>query len=278
MLEKDRLTFSHNGLPFTLKQLLALVRRTSTKSYDNSDGNTGKFGTGFVTSHVLNPIVKVSGLLNGKNGLRDFTITIDRTTTDLASLQIELKKVFDIINDFNVSPNATFTQGRLTEYEYLLEEDTYELAAKSVADFIENLPFTLLINAPNIKPGIGEVRVKVDGMESIYKLADAEPLFGNVKFSQLHNSSSQEKEGLLHYEADNMLLAVPVKKTNTGWDLLKIGNTNKLYKEFPLVGTEEWHIPFLVQNDIFLPSEQVGTACAFLVLRFWYPGVCQSML
>ncbi|GEM_PF-5675117 len=59
-LSNNKLTFSHDGSPFALKDLLALVRRTSTKSYNNENGNTGKFGTGFVTTHALNRKVNVS--------------------------------------------------------------------------------------------------------------------------------------------------------------------------------------------------------------------------
>lgn len=245
ILEKNELIFSHDGIPFTLKNLLALVRRTSTKSYDNSDGNTGKFGTGFVTTHALNRIVNVSGLLHTKQGLGEFEIIIDRTTNDLEILQEELKKVFGVINDYYTKPIYDFDKTRLTKYEYALDDDTCELALQSVEDFVKNLPFTLLINTPGEKPGISAVNVSINGNKTSYSLADPEKIDGEILFSELQDGNpSGTRNGLIHITKGSILLGLPATKVADSWEILKISDASKLYKEFPLIGTENWHIPF----------------------------------
>lgn len=258
VLEKDKLIFSHDGIPFTLKNILALVRRTSTKSFDTSDGNTGKFGTGFVTTHALNRKVKVSGLLyNKQGGLNNFEIIIDRSSTELKRLQEELKKVFMVINHFYISTSQTITSAPLTQYEYELTEESYELAQQSVGDFIKNLPFTLLINAPGDKTGIHAVNVTVDGKTKKYALIQPKDVHNKVKFSELVGNETEEldRQGLLHYSEDNILLAIPAVKIGEVYKILKIGTSSRLFKEFPLVGTEEWHVPYLIQSEDFSPSE-----------------------
>lgn len=255
ILEKNKLIFSHNGIPFTLKNLLALVRRTSTKSYDNSEGNTGKFGTGFVTTHVLNRTVKVSGLLHAKEGLSEFEITIDRTTNDLDTLQKELNNVFSIINSIYTKPKSHFDDTRVTQYEYILDDDTNVLAIQSVEDFVKNLPFTLLINSPGEKPGIKTVNVNLYGEITSYSLANPERIHDELLFSEIKDNNQGIKSGLLHFIKNNLLIAVPAIKTIDNWEILRNSEASKLYKEFPLIGTEDWHIPFLVQSTDFSPSE-----------------------
>lgn len=52
---KKILIFKHNGFPFTSRTLNSLMYRDSTK--ENDEDKTGRFGTGFMTSHTLSIIV-----------------------------------------------------------------------------------------------------------------------------------------------------------------------------------------------------------------------------
>ncbi len=53
--EQERtLRFSHNGKPFTIQNIIFLIEQVSTKDRDEkSSRSTGKFGTGFMTTHLL---------------------------------------------------------------------------------------------------------------------------------------------------------------------------------------------------------------------------------
>ena len=44
-LSPDKVTVSHDGVPFELEHLVALVTKTSTKSTEGLEGKKGKFGT-----------------------------------------------------------------------------------------------------------------------------------------------------------------------------------------------------------------------------------------
>jgi hypothetical protein len=254
-LSKDKLIFAHDGVPFTLENLLAIVRRTSTKSYDNEDGNTGKFGTGFVTTHILNRKANVSGLLENELGVREFSICIDRTPETLEGLQRELNNVFNTINSFYEKTPVVYDTLPLTRYEYALEADTLLLAAESLEELKKNLPFTLLIN-----PAINSVTIidERTGENDVYSIGKSKDVYTGIHFSKLSDgnvSNDTDEKGLFHNTLNNITIAVPVEKKNGVWHIQQIDKKARLYREFPLVGTEQWRIPFFVQSSEFLPSE-----------------------
>lgn len=70
-------TFSHDGTPFSVQELAALLSGGSSKDFE-SEETTGRFGTGFLVTHVLGTSVSVSGLLSASYGLEQFTLTLER--------------------------------------------------------------------------------------------------------------------------------------------------------------------------------------------------------
>ena len=69
IINKDSLEFKHSGKPFTYENLISLVHQTSIKKrYDDNakEGDipptTGKFGTGFISTHLLSRVVEIQGV------------------------------------------------------------------------------------------------------------------------------------------------------------------------------------------------------------------------
>ena len=60
-LEEAKLSFSHNGRPFRVKDILSIINQVSSKSDDVE--KVGKFGTGFVTTFQLSEKVEISSIL-----------------------------------------------------------------------------------------------------------------------------------------------------------------------------------------------------------------------
>lgn len=72
------LTFCHNGRPFTMDDLAALLSGGSSKKYDSAD-TTGRFGIGFLVTHVLSPKIKLRGVIDSKPQHERFEIDLDRS-------------------------------------------------------------------------------------------------------------------------------------------------------------------------------------------------------
>ena len=79
-------TFEHDGVPFTSNDLAALLSGGSSKDFE-SEETTGRFGTGFLVTHVLAERSRLQGLLKTPNGYELFDLPLDRGGDEEAILQ-----------------------------------------------------------------------------------------------------------------------------------------------------------------------------------------------
>ena len=61
--ESNKISFSHNGLPFSEEDITHLIFHGSSKP--ELTGKRGKFGTGFMTTHLLSKRVNINGCIEG---------------------------------------------------------------------------------------------------------------------------------------------------------------------------------------------------------------------
>lgn len=73
----DRFVFEHDGALFTPRDLAALLSGGSSKEFESKD-TTGRFGTGFLVTHVLAPQTTVSGIFTTDETLERFELVLDR--------------------------------------------------------------------------------------------------------------------------------------------------------------------------------------------------------
>ena len=83
--QPTRIVFEHDGAPFTSQDLAALLSGGSNKEYE-SETTTGRFGTGFLVTHVLAERTRLRGLLQMPTGCERFDVTLDRRGNDDAIL------------------------------------------------------------------------------------------------------------------------------------------------------------------------------------------------
>ena len=72
------LRFRHNGRPFELDDLAALLSGGSSKEYESKE-TTGRYGTGFLVTHVLSTKFGLTGVLQDELRLERFAIELDRS-------------------------------------------------------------------------------------------------------------------------------------------------------------------------------------------------------
>src|SRR2546426_9915279 len=72
------LVFRHNGRPFTLNDLAALLSGGSNKEYESPE-TTGRFGTGFLVTHVLSPRITLRGVIGDGSQYERFQVELDRS-------------------------------------------------------------------------------------------------------------------------------------------------------------------------------------------------------
>ncbi|MCY3821397.1 MAG: hypothetical protein OXH52_18925 [Gammaproteobacteria bacterium] len=108
--------FQHDGAPFALNELAALVSGGSSKDYE-SETTTGRFGTGFLVTHVLAERVRLRGLLALESGCEAFDLTLDRAGDEEAILA-NMQNSRDAIRAAVAVADPETMQSATIEYEY----------------------------------------------------------------------------------------------------------------------------------------------------------------
>src|SRR5882762_3274725 len=85
------ITFKHNGGAFSAENIRFLIEQVSSKDRTNdSDGRpttTGRFGTGFLTTHLLSERVVIKGVAEDRGFTpRKFRLSLDRSGAELQDI------------------------------------------------------------------------------------------------------------------------------------------------------------------------------------------------
>lgn len=260
LVSENELQFRHNGDPFVINNITGLIRQVSSKDSLNSDEETtGKFGTGFICTHLLSDIIDVCGILNYK-GCRRFYLSLDRSGRSSEELMPRIKEVEKVFLEpekhFSEVPNY---EGNRHESDYdtvfryhLTSQEKFDSAKAGLDDLVNTLPITLVTQAKKIK----QVHVidRVRGKDVIY-MCNSQELDENVTFSEIQINT--EKKQFLSYITSEVALTIEVQKQENGYTLIKRDSKQPvLYRDFPLIGSECFYFPYTLNGFRLCPTEK----------------------
>ena len=104
------LVFRHTGRPFTANNIRFLIEQISTKDRSKTDANTrsttGKFGTGFLATHLLSEVVSVHGVAK-EEGLefKKFQFQLDRSGADLEEIAEAVERAKQSVANLDELPS-----------------------------------------------------------------------------------------------------------------------------------------------------------------------------
>ncbi|WP_036695732.1 sacsin N-terminal ATP-binding-like domain-containing protein [Paenibacillus taiwanensis] len=149
---ESKLEFSHNGVPFTYENLVDLITQISSKEGDVEE-KTGKFGTGFISTHLLSEKVTISGVLKkSSNMYMDLNLLIDRSGTSYTEIRDNIKDTLSSLvkmKQNNNNEHNTMMQNRWkTSFSYDSSNsiETREAITGGLTDLNKSAPFVLAIN------------------------------------------------------------------------------------------------------------------------------------
>jgi hypothetical protein len=255
-------TFEHNGGAFSAENIRFLIEQVSSKDRTNdSTGRpttTGRFGTGFLTTHLLSERVIIKGVTEGRGfSARKFKLSLDRSGSELEDIIAAVQAAKDSLQDLDDRPPyAGYTPGAFnTAFRYQLADKTGKNVARAgLADLDICLPYTLAfvrelesVEYPNRLLSLEEGEdAKVDGDVQILSVTVADP----DGFSHPVTSS------IAVLSSDLTTIAIPVKQTANGVQILPLApNVPRLFCDFPLLGTESFPFPVVINNPTFNPTE-----------------------
>lgn len=233
----SKLTFEHDGAPFASEELAALLSGGSSKEFE-SEKTTGRFGTGFLVTHVLAEQTTLRGLLKVPNGYELFELMLDRGGDEDAILRnsrscnhaIRLAKP---IAKFDGVPSASF--------EYPLGDDRMLLVG--VEALKRALPYLYVT-----RPSLGKVEfTEADGSTEVWTPGEVTEEIMEDGYVQ-YRAIEMERDGIEYPSrriyrfvvADSGAAAalVLIEKCDDEWEvLIPEDEAPRIYREYPLRGS-----------------------------------------
>lgn len=264
---KKKLKFSHNGKLFSTQNIVFLIEQVSTKDreeiYRHKNKITGKFGTGFLTTHLLSKKVNVSGYIqDDEDGTYSFNIDIDRSSDKQSEIinlisesckQLE-KNAVEIDHEINKNEfNTCFT--------YILDDCGIDVAKKGLNNLISSVAYVFAF-----VPEINSIEINATTFKSNYrqKIVRGEPRYPKLERSSvftIYNTVNNKTENryifVLRYDDEGPLsIACEIERDDKSNNIIKFSDRlPRLFCDFPLLGTEKFSFPVVINCALFNPTE-----------------------
>lgn len=252
-------TFNHNGSAFTTENIRFLIEQVSskepTKDSSGRPTTTGRFGTGFLTTHLLSEIVTVNGVVQ-EDGLspRQFELSLDRSgkESNIIASVAAAKQAMDDLD--NLPPYKKYVEGAFnTSFRYELADDTGKKVARAgLKDLDLCLPYTLAF--------VSAVEsVDYEGKLVSLQAPEEERVEGEVHFVSVITADTEgetETSSIAVVSVNLTTIAIPIEHTDKGVRILPLRpQVPRLFCDFPLLGTESFPFPVIINNPTFNPTE-----------------------
>lgn len=217
--------FRHNGGYFTLDEISAVIYGGSTKPYAPESEYIGRFGTGFLVTHIVSRKVDLTGFVKeNEEHFYEFKMNINRDGNDEESISNSIEECFQQLNK---SAQMNSNEVKLyTTFVYHLNDNLGREAAKEgIEELKRNLPFLLYFN--NILE-----KISIEG-----------ETFTKENFN-LFIESDESKE---------IFVAIAVEKNQ----IKELKGLPKIYVGMPLTETADYvNIPFIINTLKFEPTKE----------------------
>jgi hypothetical protein len=255
-------TVNHNGGAFSAENIRFLIEQVSSKSRTkDSTGRpttTGKFGTGFLTTHLLSPYVLVTGVAKQQGLLpRKFELYLDRSGTELDEIIAAVEAAKTSIQDLDKEPHYKgYVAGNFnTAFRYDLTDDTGKNVARAgLADLDICLPYTFAFVEELESVEYPDHLVTLQEREE--EMVDGEVQFLSVTAADPEDGADPKTSTIAVLSKGLTMIAMPIEKTDEGVRLLPLDpDLPRLFCDFPLLGTELFPFPVVINNPTFNPTD-----------------------
>ena len=246
--QDGEIAFLHNGSGFTDDQIAHLIYHGSTKF--ELEGTIGQFGSGFLTTHLLSSKIDVSGFLNDG---QSFEFSLERETGSIQSLVALMDKAWEDFNPANKPLTVAMPPEFTTRFAYPIGRDAVKAVEKGITVLKQCAPFVVVFNpefsAININSATGTTSFKVINRNPLEKAG-----MQLVTVSETENGIQQERKYLLA-TGEQSTVAFPLESVGSDNVCLSVDGTPRLFLGFPLVGTETFSFPAIINSFGFAPTE-----------------------
>lgn len=275
--QKDKIIYQHNGGVFDTQELSAIIMGGTTKIFLKKKEYIGRFGSGFLVSHILSKNVEVNGIVFSERLKKncEFKFLLEREG-DINEIYDNINKCYEQLNSQSqVYDNDSSISGAKYIYSLKSESDLEEIINKSLESFKTYIPYVL-----SFTPKINSITIKQNSKEITWKLKNRREIIGfNAEFSEetnykidlikIESRIKKRKKPIFSHiilisinteNQNNIELAIPVNVNRNNIKIEKLNNNvSKIFRNFPLIGrTEKIPVPFII-NSSFEPTPDRDT-------------------
>jgi hypothetical protein len=304
ILTEETVTFAHNGAPFLYNNLAAILSQRTSKAPDYTDDQkkiffdkifcseqivedeelqrflktSGRFGSGFMTTYLLSKKILLESLYTDGERTKKFSLSLDRSVqleTDLINkvkvsfdrfAEIESFGENDIITGHESNPNECHTK-----FTYTFEDDASKVIAK---EGIEDLHASVQCVFCFVDL-FEQVIINENGKITVYTRMD--PLVtGEVSITRVLKTTNGNDPVVLQMvkvstKYNVASIALPVVPAEGTYSLAAPHpKTPFQFISFPLIGSESFSFPVIVNSPLFNPGDlrdkvhlNLTTECAY---------------
>lgn len=277
------LSFSHNGEPFSAKALVGLKWKFSAEKRGEEiteDGirrdkqSTGRFGTGFLTTHALSRIIDIKGALETTDkGLVSVDMTLYRNGTTDEELKKGLIRTEEETryNERKIEKKDDYP---ITEFIYYLDsEEKLRPARMGIANLMNNSAQTM-----TFCPTIRSITINDEEDKIYYKICRKGTT--SIKEKTLIQCEFEETKGCDDATQNRIFIVNSIEEPNSELTSFKRFERNlrlqlavevdkgkkvkpiaydvspSVYCSLPLIGFERMTLPFYINSNDFEPETE----------------------
>lgn len=261
---KKVIEFKHNGKLFSTKNIVFLIEQVSTKERNELDRKekkiTGKFGTGFLTTHLLSKKVNVTGYLyDVDEPLHQFNIDIDRSSDNQSEIIKSIEDSCEQLKE-NAKKVESIIESELnTCFTYMLNDFGVKTAKAGLNNLVVSIAYVFAF-VPEIK----SITIQANTIKGRYLqvLSRGDNVDVTLNHAQIITVCDSRKSNpryiftLKDQELTHLSVAIELLDIAEGAAIHQMNaNLPKLFCDFPLLGTSDFAFPIVINNPYFEPTE-----------------------
>jgi len=246
-LTTNSVIFRHDGYPFKEIEIAHLVYHGSTKR--EQSGKLGKFGTGFLTTHLLSKITTVNGILDDN---RTFSFVLDRSGKTIDAIRESMEKSKIQFEESKTSGKAIkpidpFT----TEYIYKLDANGLKVAQTGIEDLREIAAYVIALNNE-----IKCVKLTINDTKEEFTKVPTESLTDGIQIIEIKHEINSNPDSRIYVSIardGNISVGLKLTKIEDIFYISDNSSLSRLFLAFPLFGTNDFSFPAVINNRDFIP-------------------------
>ena len=237
------LIFRHNGEQFREKEIAHLILHGSTKS-DRSE--IGRFGTGFITTHLLSREIEIRGSLQPST---PFRFQLNRGGATAGELRSAMELSWHAYQASLTTGTEPLDTPFTTEFRYPISPSVKDAVEAGILSLRNAAPYLFAFNPMLRRLDI----IQADSSDSFSALENSRTIAPKIGVLRVRRNEDSPIN-IFHSQDSPVIAAIAVSEPAGGPPrLVSPEKIPRLFIAFPLNGMERFPLPIVLNSEEFYP-------------------------